>query len=357
MAEDANRGSGVTDETIDEALSAMEGKAAVYAGYGYPDLDNHGPMMAEALVALGRPDAVMPWVENYVRGLPDAPSPQKRIVDWRGALGDGERYGDWQQLFRNELKERPWHEVVGDWVGRLLPGLASAGAHGVIRVAHAVRSLTTRSTQERLGELADALATWAAHFYELPSPVTALGRMGPAQAVDHIPLAPPGEGTTGMRLRVLETFAPFRSLQAPFMAAQEPDHFLADVMTAFARAFAATADLTPARATGLVHSVTVPAAVRLLVPYLRTEDREEACLGAWRTAAGIRAGYASPSRVPLREQPSGERAELIERAVALEHVHAVKFVEACWRAHDIDESDVLPVAAARAVEIYEAQAS
>ncbi|MDP8960843.1 MAG: hypothetical protein M3N32_04405 [Actinomycetota bacterium] len=128
-------------------------------------------------------------------------------------------------------------------------------------------------------------------------------------------------------------------------------------MTAFARAFATSADLTPARATGLVHSVTVPAAVRLLVPYLRTEDRPQACLGAWRTAAGIRAGYASPSRVALREQPSGDRTELIERAVAVEHVHAVKLVQACWRAHDIDENDVLPVAAARAVEIYEAQAS
>lgn len=53
----------------------------------------------------------------------------------------------------------------------------------------------------------------------------------------------------------------------------------------------------------------------------------------------------------MRERPSGDRAELIERAVALEHVHAVKFVEACWRAHDIDDNDVFPVAAARAVEI------
>ena len=187
----------MTDETIDEALSAMEGKAAAYAGHGYPDLDNHGPMMAEALVALGRPDAVMPWVENYVRRLPDAPYPQQRIVDWRAALGDGQRYGDWQQLFRNELKERPWPEVVGDWVGRLLPGLASAGAHGVIRVAHAVRSLTTRSTEERLGELADALAMWAAYFYELPSPVTALAPMAPAQGRRPHPLGAPRRGNDG----------------------------------------------------------------------------------------------------------------------------------------------------------------
>ena len=88
------------------------------------------------------------------------------------------------------------------------------------------------------------------------------------------------------------------------MAGQDPDRFLGDVITVFARAFAASADLTPARATGLVHSVTVPAAVRLLLPYLPTEDRQLACLEAWRTAAGIRGGYASPSRVALREQPS-----------------------------------------------------
>ena len=141
------------------------------------------------------------------------------------------------------------------------------------------------------------------------------------------------------------------------MAGQNPDRFLGDVIHRLSSSLRHQRRPHPARATGLVHSVTVPAAVRLLLPYLPTEDRQLACLEAWRTAAGIRAGYASPSRVALREQPSGDRAELVERAVALKQVHAVKFVEACWRAHDIDENDVLPVAAGRAVEILKAQAS
>jgi len=50
---------------MDEAL-------ALLAPYG-PDLKNgltsHAPMAAEALAALGRPDAVMPWLERYRDGM------------------------------------------------------------------------------------------------------------------------------------------------------------------------------------------------------------------------------------------------------------------------------------------------
>ena len=46
---------------LDNALDTL-------ARYG-PDLANgnfnHAPMVAEALCALGRPEAVMPWIERY----------------------------------------------------------------------------------------------------------------------------------------------------------------------------------------------------------------------------------------------------------------------------------------------------
>src|SRR5258708_28274404 len=46
----------------------LDGALERLAGYG-PGLANgnfsHAPMVAEALCALGRPEAVMPWIERY----------------------------------------------------------------------------------------------------------------------------------------------------------------------------------------------------------------------------------------------------------------------------------------------------
>jgi hypothetical protein len=61
-------------------------------------LSNHGPMAAEALLRLGRDDAIEGWVTQYLRGLEDAVRPASPITDadWREALGDLRRVADWE---------------------------------------------------------------------------------------------------------------------------------------------------------------------------------------------------------------------------------------------------------------------
>ena len=61
-------------------------------------LSNHGPMAAEALLRLGRDDAIEGWVTQYMRGLEDAVRPASPITDtdWREALGDLRRVADWE---------------------------------------------------------------------------------------------------------------------------------------------------------------------------------------------------------------------------------------------------------------------
>jgi len=46
---------------------------------------NHAPMVAEALCALGRPDAVLPWIEAYRPRLVPRATPGEHIdrEDWR----------------------------------------------------------------------------------------------------------------------------------------------------------------------------------------------------------------------------------------------------------------------------------
>src|SRR5215469_12157537 len=91
---------------LDEAL-------AILAPYGIElknGNSNHGPMVAEALCALGRPDAVMPWVERYRERMLPRPAVGDRIglQDWRAMLGDRRRFADWSAFFREELHEVSW---------------------------------------------------------------------------------------------------------------------------------------------------------------------------------------------------------------------------------------------------------
>ena len=131
---------------------------------------NHGPMAGEALFSLGREEAVLPWVDAYKGRLVYRPEPSLAIRrdDWREYLGSRERLGDWIQFFENELEDAPWQDVVRLWVPQLAPAVMAAATHGLIRTAHAVRSLSGEETTQRRDELARGLGFWAARYYALP---------------------------------------------------------------------------------------------------------------------------------------------------------------------------------------------
>jgi hypothetical protein len=73
------------NDVLDEGLSRLAATGPEYRG----GLSNHGPMAAEALVRLGRADAVEPWLDGYLKRLDGPPRPADRITDatWRDAPG------------------------------------------------------------------------------------------------------------------------------------------------------------------------------------------------------------------------------------------------------------------------------
>ena len=166
----ASSDKGDGNAALDEALVMLAKTGPEYWG----GLANHGPMAAEALVNLGRPESVVPWVEGYKRQLQSPPENRRPISreDWREALGDFSRVGDWSAFFDREMKEKPWRAVLGEWAERLAPGLVAAAAHGLIRTGHAARSLGHRETEARRRELAQGLAYWAARYQLLPAAAT-----------------------------------------------------------------------------------------------------------------------------------------------------------------------------------------
>jgi hypothetical protein len=86
-------------------------------------LANHGPMAVDALVRMDRAQAVDRWVDRYVRKLDDLPSGRWSISaqEWRPALGDASRLGDWLVFFERQLAEASWPEVLTTWWPRLAP--------------------------------------------------------------------------------------------------------------------------------------------------------------------------------------------------------------------------------------------
>jgi hypothetical protein len=153
-------------DVLDEALERLASRGPAYAG----GLANHGPMVAEALVTLGRSDAVASWVDSYAPRLEEWPRSAGRILPgaWADALGKSDRATDWREFFVEELAHASFRDVLTLWLPRLSAGIAGSAAHGIIRASHVARALAVKETRPRRGELAAALAYWASSFHRLP---------------------------------------------------------------------------------------------------------------------------------------------------------------------------------------------
>jgi hypothetical protein len=326
--------------TIEDALELLQKTGPEFGG----GLSNHGPMAAEALVTLGCEDAVIPWVERYRRNLDEQPSEHSPISkgEWREALGEGTRVGDWVAFFDRELAERPWRSVLDEWVVRLAPGLIAAGTHGLIRTAHAVRSLEGAETGLRLHELAAGLGYWAARYRALPERVEAPREsLPPSRAIFRVGLVPqearPHAGLIVDHLRPLEDEPEFADIVNLVDANADPDPFLSDLTETFARVYLANVDPT-AEPIGLIHAVTGPSAVRLVTPHVSPESAALLRRYAWQAAAAIYAAFGQVAPDVSEDAPPLGFDSIVDAAVATGDPHAIKFAEACLREHALNPS-------------------
>ena len=319
-------------------------------------LTNHGPMAAEALVALGRADQVVPFVEAYRRRFTSTYPPSRQTVtrdNWRRALGDGQRVADWTNFFNRELKEAAWPKVLDQWAAALAPGLAAAAAHGLIRTGHAARSLSVKETELRRRELAEGLGYWAAYYQPLPeTPNAGAKGLGPAQAISQIALLPvekrPSNGSIMIGLRGLNDFQPFANAANLVAPTGDPGQFLSEVTEAFATAY--VRNVTQRNFITLIHSVTGTTAVRSLLPYLSPTTTQSMLRYGWQIAAALYSISSIGSSNSLPETKEIKRDDLIDRAVASREEHAVKFTEACLREYALNPKQIYLQAARDSLE-------
>lgn len=342
----------LADDVLDEALERLQAYGPESAG----GLSNHGPMAVEALMALGQAEHVPAWVRAYERGLERAPSPWQRIARerWREALGRARHVGDWPAFFEAELAAAPWREVLDTWLARLAPGFASAAAHGVIRVAHAVRALAARETPVRQRELAHALGYWATSYRALPGADDPMGAERGALSIDGalatLPRLPeharrPG-GLISTRLEALADWPVFVPTLARVDLHGAAEDVLARICRAATRAYLAD---DGRELFAFVHAVTGPSALRLLLPHLSPAVAQRALREAWRTLVALHVAF-SDAAGPPPGRPSAARAystpaALAQAAAATGDEHAIKFTEVCLREHAVLPDDVFLEAA------------
>lgn len=312
----------MTDGLLDEAYERLHRSGPELLN----GLTNHAPMVVECLAELGQGAQLHRWLDGYVDELDAAPR-GRPIDQWRGALGDSRRIGDWLEHLRRD--ERPWEELLATWWPRLAPGMAAAATHGVIRTGHAVRALRQGDTAPRQDELRHALAYWAALWSPVPALVPT-GHRTPRDALPAVPTLPDEHGRAMQRIGRLADLDGWAASVTALAPVRSPEQVLNDVVDAAVRSYAGRAHRNPVM---LVHSVTAPAAVALALPSLPPDQHQRTVELAWTTSAAVVAAYAAPKASPPHA-PARTREDAVEQAVRHGDAHAIKLTEAALRAQD-----------------------
>ena len=294
---------------------------------------NHYTMAAEALEALGHGHTIDPyWSEDAPRY---AGEPLRRgpIREETGALGHYDRWNDWLDLFQGLLQQQSWQRVVGVWAPRLAPGLVAATFHGVLRTAHAVRALRRSETPARLHELAAGLAYWASRYTELPTAPTAVAAASSVgdelQALDYPWLDDPTDvDFHDVVSRMLETpvAPPIRELTSVSVEG-ELQATVRDAAVGFLEML-----VQERNRIWILHTVTGPAAVDLLLPYVDDVGARSLVAHARQAVVALYAAYGEPftPRAHLRTDLA-PWSESIARATTHQTVHGIKLIEALHR--------------------------
>jgi hypothetical protein len=337
---------------------ALDPALDVLAAYG-PDLSNgftsHAPMVVEALCALGRPEAVMPWLEVYRPALLPRPVAEAPIAPeaWRGALGREERSPDWTAFMQAELHSAPWREVLARWLERLAPGYCAIALHGPIRVAHAVRSLAERETELRLFELGDALGAWAGSYQTLPTvTLRSAGRLSPSEAIEELPLQPRAErrfrGSIVSALQGLDGFAAFAPVIDWIGDGGAQGAAISALTKAFARVYLGNVR-DPLTTVVFVHGITAAAALRSLTPHLADAAAAQLIRYGWQACAALYASFGSAAPLAYAPAPGvPDASALIDAAIAHGDDHVIKLTEACLREYALEPAPVFLHAARHA---------
>lgn len=328
--------------TYDEVIAALYKTDLEFGNYG-----NHGPMVADALVALEREERVAEWVQKYERSVPMRPTAGGLDASqWTASLGKYDKRAGWIATFEASLKAGPPKHVVREWFPLLAPGLSGALWHGLIRTAHAVRSFERKDTEARRMEFAHGLGWWASRYLPLPGVPGARPMPGRTvlTALQETPLVPTSArvftDNEVLRYPSLNGRTEFiDAVETVDLKAQSPEDAVTALVNAAARLFVHHGQ----RDIILLHVITGSSVMRLLLSWLERADQERAVGYLFQSVAATYATYA-PSTKSL--DPVAPPAKTVDALVATAKesgdAHSIKLGEATRREHALrGDTDVV----------------
>lgn len=301
-------------------IEAAHRYGAIYRG-GFA---SHHPMAVAALDAMGASAADLDRFE--ARYLPQLEPMPRAVVEIRPGdeaahLGSPRAFPEWLAYFAAAIERDGAAPVLRLWIDRLTPAIAAGAFHGAIRTAFAVES-------QARGELAHALAYWAAAYVALPRAAQPDGRRSPEEVLVAISRDPAhaGKRPAGRNIAERTVGAARDPGFARHVASLDPGELALDAIArAMLHAYAASGDFT------LLHTVTGLHAFRILAPY--AGDSGAALRDVWVAvlAAYIGAGSPPVEGWGLAGDDDLDWPAIHARAVKREDEHDIKLAYSCWR--------------------------
>jgi Questin oxidase-like len=301
-------------------------------------LTNHLPMALHALQSLGAsPERLRSFHATYSRrfnGLNPPAFPaatDARLVDWRALRGQADAYAKLLACFNALIKQDGMDATLRQALPKLLPGVAAAAFHGIIRTAHAVQA-------RHSGELAAALAYWAWRWQPLPVPSMTRPLLAfeiwAARLVQQASGWRSDTGLISTRMAQASFTEIYSGLAGALAPALSLDTRIAELAGLAVARYVAAPNLT------VLHMITGLRALRLLLPWLEhTESKDglQAVIAHNFTAAYLAAGVLPLDKPP--EVPALSWAEVATAAIASDDEHVIKLVHACQDEAAVYEAD------------------
>ena len=318
--------------TTEDTLAALLGDGARHAPEYAGGLSNHLPMALLALQQLGADASRMTaFHDRYVARLQPASAAQAWPAGdpWPGRLGELSAWPAYRDLFGQWLAHEGGADVLQQVLPVLMPGCGAAAFHGPIRVASALRS-------GHPGELADALAYWAARFLPLgPLPAAEGTQVDPEPLLRRLQA-----GTSRRRLifQRMHAAAADPVLQAQVARLAIDGQTLERLARLSARAYAHSGNFTA------LHLLTACHAMRVLTDFI--DDPAMALRWFWQAwATGVVAAGMKPLPAPaLRPWDA-----IVSAALAQDDEHMIKLVDSCRELERAYAGDEWRRAASRAL--------
>jgi hypothetical protein len=288
-------------------------------------LTSHLPMALHALHSLGAsPQRMREFYEVYARrfqGCSQSSATQDSplaVADWRQLRGQSDAYPTLLAYFNGLVARNGTDTALRLALPDLMPGVAAAAFHGVIRVAHAVEAA-------HAGELAAALAYWAWRWQPLANPPITGGLIGLDDWAKLLIEKAPGWHSDGpliaIRMHEASQSDTYLALAGSLMPTATTETRIADLATLAVDRYVVKPNFT------VLHMITGLHALRTLLPWMPDCETLQAIVVHCFVAAYL-AARIMPSE-PVTTPKTRSWPEVLEAALSSNDDHLIKLVHAC----------------------------